>query len=80
MAEWIRFVLFATCALHDRYKMPFEPGVRGYLLIRVEEASGKTQKDLFTWDTSSSAFEAFVKGEKQRCPPSAACGPSSVLT
>lgn len=36
---------------------------RGYLLVRVEEASGKTQRgDLFTWDTTSGSFEAFVKG------------------
>lgn len=40
-----------------------DPSVRGHLLIRIEEASGKTQRDLFTWDTSTSAFEAFVKGQ-----------------
>ncbi|GAX76944.1 hypothetical protein CEUSTIGMA_g4391.t1 [Chlamydomonas eustigma] len=45
--------------------MPSENGVRGHLLLRVEEASGKTQNgDHFVWDTSASAnFEAFVKVE-----------------
>lgn len=41
--------------------------VRGTLLIQVEEASGKTQRDQFSWDTSvqERPFEAFVKGEKR---------------
>lgn len=44
--------------------MGLEAGVRGYLLIRVEEANGRTQDGgAFTWDASSSAFEAFVKVE-----------------
>ncbi len=46
---------------------PADSGLRGHLLIRVEEASGKTQKDQFTWDTSSSTnFEAFIKGSSSR--------------
>jgi len=49
--------------------------VRGYLVIQVEEASGKTQKDQFTWDTNiGSAFEAFVKVEIR----GSADGPRSV--
>lgn len=40
-----------------------DPIIRGYLILTVEEASGKTQKDQFTWDTSAGGpFEAFVKG------------------
>lgn len=40
--------------------------VKGYLILTVEEASGKTQKDQFTWVTnigSEGPFEAFVKGK-----------------
>ena len=39
------------------------PRPRGYLVLTVEEASGKTQKGQFTWETTTSQlFEAFVKG------------------
>ncbi len=39
--------------------------MRGTLLVKVEEASGRTLKDQFTWDTSGSGlFEAFVKGAR----------------
>ncbi len=41
---------------------------RGYLIITVEEATGKTQRDQFTWDTNAGAFEAFVKGECSKAP------------
>ncbi|KAG2445728.1 hypothetical protein HXX76_000334 [Chlamydomonas incerta] len=37
--------------------------VKGYVSIVVEEATGKTQRDQFTWDTNAGAFEAFVKVE-----------------
>lgn len=37
--------------------------VRGYISIIVEEATGKTQRDQFVWDTNAGAFEAFVKGK-----------------
>lgn len=37
--------------------------VKGYVSIVVEEATGKTQRDQFTWDTNAGAFEAFVKGK-----------------
>lgn len=40
--------------------------IRGYLTLRVEEASGKTQKDQLIWDTTPAGglpFEAFVKVE-----------------
>jgi hypothetical protein len=37
--------------------------IKGYLILKVEEASGKTQQDQFVWDTAAGAFEAFVKGE-----------------
>ena len=38
--------------------------VRGHLLIRVEEASGKTNGGQFVWEQSAgeSHLEAFVKG------------------
>ncbi|EFJ51027.1 hypothetical protein VOLCADRAFT_120532 [Volvox carteri f. nagariensis] len=36
---------------------------KGYISIVVEEATGKTQRDQFTWDTNAGAFEAFVKGK-----------------
>ncbi|GLC44094.1 hypothetical protein PLESTB_000929900 [Pleodorina starrii] len=36
---------------------------RGYISIVVEEATGRTQRDQFTWDTNAGAFEAFVKVE-----------------
>ncbi|GFR43547.1 hypothetical protein Agub_g4640 [Astrephomene gubernaculifera] len=36
---------------------------KGYISIVVEEATGKTQRDQFTWDTNAGAFEAFVKVE-----------------
>ncbi|PNH09613.1 hypothetical protein TSOC_003760 [Tetrabaena socialis] len=36
---------------------------KGYVSIFVEEATGKTQRDQFTWDTNAGAFEAFVKVE-----------------
>lgn len=46
-----------------------EETVRGQLLVRVEEAGGKTQsdgKDVFVWDASATAHlqvtGAFVKG------------------
>jgi hypothetical protein len=40
------------------------PEVRGYLVLRIEEASGRTKKDEFVWDTNvESEFQAFVKGE-----------------
>eukprot|EP01024_Parvocaulis_polyphysoides_P004585 TRINITY_DN1113_c0_g1_i1.p2 TRINITY_DN1113_c0_g1~~TRINITY_DN1113_c0_g1_i1.p2 ORF type:complete len:112 (+),score=22.98 TRINITY_DN1113_c0_g1_i1:133-468(+) len=35
--------------------------VRGYLLITVEEASGRNKNDTFVWDQNS--FEGFVKAE-----------------
>ena len=38
-------------------------GIRGHLLIRCEEANGKAPSQNFVWDTSSTAFEAFVKGK-----------------
>eukprot|EP01026_Neomeris_dumetosa_P048401 TRINITY_DN4189_c1_g1_i2.p1 TRINITY_DN4189_c1_g1~~TRINITY_DN4189_c1_g1_i2.p1 ORF type:complete len:138 (-),score=17.95 TRINITY_DN4189_c1_g1_i2:3-416(-) len=38
-----------------------KPGVRGYLLITVEEASGRNKDDTFVWDHNS--FEGFVKAE-----------------
>ena len=39
--------------------------VRGQLLVKVEEASGKTNNEQFVWDTASStAFEAFIKGAR----------------
>jgi hypothetical protein len=37
----------------------------GYLILTVEEASAKSQKDQFTWElagSQQSLFEAFVKG------------------
>mmetsp|Transcript_29159 Transcript_29159/g.74399 ORF Transcript_29159/g.74399 Transcript_29159/m.74399 type:complete len:233 (-) Transcript_29159:390-1088(-) len=38
--------------------------IKGYLILTVEEASGKTSRDQFTWDTNvGSTFEAFVKVE-----------------
>lgn len=37
--------------------------VKGYLIVNIEEASGKTSRDHFTWDTNiGSPFETFVKG------------------
>ncbi|GLI58674.1 hypothetical protein VaNZ11_000417 [Volvox africanus] len=36
---------------------------KGYISIVVVEATGKTQRDQFTWDTNAGAFEAFVKVE-----------------
>lgn len=42
--------------------------IRGYLIINVVEASGKTQRDQFTWDTNSGAFDAFVKVEVRGGP------------
>lgn len=37
--------------------------VRGFLVLRIEEASGRTKKDEFVWDTNvESEFQAFVKG------------------
>mmetsp|Transcript_18208 Transcript_18208/g.47538 ORF Transcript_18208/g.47538 Transcript_18208/m.47538 type:complete len:213 (+) Transcript_18208:96-734(+) len=36
--------------------------VRGYLVLRIEEASGRTKKDEFVWDTNvEGEFQAFVK-------------------
>eukprot|EP00983_Pelagomonas_calceolata_P106726 1159266-Pelagomonas_calceolata.AAC.1 len=38
--------------------------VRGYLVLRIEEASGRTKKDEFVWDTNvEGEFQAFVKGK-----------------
>lgn len=38
--------------------------VRGYLILRIEEASGRTKKDEFVWDTNvESEFQAFIKGK-----------------
>lgn len=44
---------------------PVVETVRGYLIITVEEASGKNQVgDALVWETvSGTPFEAFVKGE-----------------
>lgn len=40
-----------------------DPAVKGYLILRIEEASGRTKKDEFVWDTNvESEFQAFVKG------------------
>lgn len=44
---------------------PFGPNYLCLAVITVEEASGKTSHDLFTWDasnTSAGTFEAFVRG------------------
>lgn len=44
---------------------PVVETVRGYLIITVEEASGKNQVgDALVWETvAGTPFEAFVKGE-----------------
>lgn len=44
----------------NRYAMTAE-NVKGYLVIDVVEASGKSRDDAYVWD--STAFEGFVKGE-----------------
>jgi len=37
--------------------------IRGYLVLRIEEACGRTKKEEFVWDTNiESEFQAFVKG------------------
>jgi len=36
-------------------------GVRGFLLVSVEEASGRNKSDTFVWDHNN--FEGFVKAE-----------------
>lgn len=38
--------------------------VKGYLVLVIEEASGKTRDDRFTWDTHG-RFDGFVKGKPQ---------------
>jgi hypothetical protein len=46
-----------------------EEKVLGHLVLVVEEASGKTQKEEMTWDTSPAGgltFEPFVKGRSSR--------------
>ena len=48
-------------------QQPFEQGVKGFLILRCEEANGRTEGDRFVWDAAqgSAAFEAFVKGENE---------------
>lgn len=40
--------------------MATSPDVKGYLVLSIEEASGKNKDDVFCWDSNS--FEGFVKG------------------
>ena len=37
--------------------------MNGYLLLRIEEACGRTKKDEFVWEKDSEDFQAFVKGK-----------------
>ena len=58
--------LVGLCVKQMSRQQPFEPGVKGYLILRCEEANGRTGGDRFVWDAAqgSASFEAFVKGER----------------
>lgn len=39
--------------------------IKGYMTVKVEEASGKNKRDEYKWDGYD--FEGFVKGMPSRC-------------